>query len=104
MCFRFLPGKLKAMVQEECGQTVHIHIIAEWMKLLANSMHAVQKGRTTMSARVIATQLPLDEQWETARALVNRAFRNSLHYAFASVNADGTPHVTPIGSMLLRAD
>ncbi len=48
--------------------------------------------------------MPLDEQWETAWALVNRSFRSSLHYAFASVNADGTPHVTPIGSLILRED
>ena len=52
----------------------------------------------------ITTQLPLDEQWETAWALVNRSFRSPLHYAFASVNPDGTPHVTPIGSLLLRED
>jgi len=67
-------------------------------------MHAVEKGRTIMCARVITTQLPLDEQWETARALVKRSFRSSLHYAFASNNADGTPHVSPIGSLLLRED
>ena len=57
-----------------------------------------------MNAQVISTPVPLDEQWQTAWALVKRSFRSSLHYAFASVNADGTPHVTPIGSLLLRED
>src|ERR1700724_845622 len=52
----------------------------------------------------MGTPMPLDEQWESAWALVNRSFRSSLHYAFASVNADGTPHVTPIGSLMLRHD
>ena len=49
--------------------------------------------------------MPLDEQWETAWDLVSRrTFRSSLHFAFASVNPDGTPHVTPIGSLILRRD
>ena len=49
-----------------------------------------------MCAQVICTPVPLDEQWQTAWALVKRSFRSSLHYAFASVNADGTPHVVPV--------
>jgi len=57
-----------------------------------------------MSARMISTPVPLDEQWHTTWALVQRSFRSSLHYAFASVNADGTPHLTPIGSLLLREE
>ena len=57
-----------------------------------------------MCAQVICTPVPLDEQWQTAWALVKRSFRSSLHYAFASVNADGTPHVTPIGSLLLKEE
>jgi hypothetical protein len=55
-----------------------------------------------MCAQVITTPVPLDERWHTAWALVKRSFRSSLHYVFASVNADGTPHVTPIGSLLLK--
>lgn len=54
-----------------------------------------------MSAKK-GTQTSLDEQWITVRDLVNRSFRSSLHYAVASVNSDGTPHVTPIGSLLLK--
>jgi uncharacterized protein len=42
--------------------------------------------------------------WPAVRALVNRTFLSSLHFAFATVNPDGTPHVTPIGSLMLAAD
>ncbi|GAA4394498.1 pyridoxamine 5'-phosphate oxidase family protein [Tsukamurella soli] len=42
--------------------------------------------------------------WEFARRTVQRGVATSLHCAIASRNADGTPHVTPIGSMLLHRD
>ncbi|MBS4104416.1 pyridoxamine 5'-phosphate oxidase family protein [Tsukamurella paurometabola] len=39
-----------------------------------------------------------------ARTTVRRAIRTSLHCAIASCNPDGSPHVTPIGSILLDRD
>ncbi|QRY63264.1 pyridoxamine 5'-phosphate oxidase family protein [Gordonia sp. PDNC005] len=42
-----------------------------------------------------------DRQWTQARQITRRAVRSSLHCSIASVNADGTAHVTPIGSLLL---
>jgi hypothetical protein len=39
--------------------------------------------------------------WEAVRAVFRRGFRSSLHFALATVGEDGTPHVTPIGSVLL---
>lgn len=39
--------------------------------------------------------------WPTIYALARQTFPSSLHFAFATVNADGTPHVTPIGSLML---
>lgn len=42
-----------------------------------------------------------DEQWEIVRKLFSRTFLTSFHYAVATVNADGAPHVTPIGSLIL---
>jgi flavin reductase (DIM6/NTAB) family NADH-FMN oxidoreductase RutF len=42
--------------------------------------------------------------WPTVRALAKRTFLSSLHFAFVTVNADGTPHLTPIGSLMLAAD
>ncbi len=43
-----------------------------------------------------------DAQWERIRKLFNNAFNSSFHYAIATVNPDGSPHVTPIGSLILR--
>lgn len=37
----------------------------------------------------------------TAKDVVRRAVRTSLHCSIASTNADGSSHVTPIGSVLL---
>lgn len=45
-----------------------------------------------------------DESWERIRTLFREAFKTTLHYAFATVGADGTPRVTPIGSLILRND
>jgi hypothetical protein len=33
--------------------------------------------------------------------LFRESFKSSLHYAIATVSEDGTPHVTPIGSLIL---
>lgn len=41
------------------------------------------------------------ELWREVRAVMNDAFRSSFHFAVASVGPDGSPHVTPIGSILL---
>ena len=41
-----------------------------------------------------------DEQWAMVRQLVRRTIRSSLHCSIASLNEDGSPHVTPIGSFL----
>lgn len=42
-----------------------------------------------------------DEQWRIAREVFARSCRTSMHYAVATVNPDGSPHVTPIGSLVL---
>ena len=42
--------------------------------------------------------------WEHTRRIANGAFRTSVHYAIATVNEDGAPHVAPIGSVRLNAD
>ncbi|OGW39663.1 MAG: hypothetical protein A2010_01525 [Nitrospirae bacterium GWD2_57_9] len=38
------------------------------------------------------------------RKICMDAFNSSFHYAIATVNKDGTPHVTPIGSLMLGED
>ena len=45
-----------------------------------------------------------NQQWDTMRKIFMDAFNSSFHYAIATVNKDGTPHVTPIGSLMLGED
>jgi hypothetical protein len=42
------------------------------------------------------------EHWRALRRLFARAFATSRSYAVATVGPDGAPHVTPIGSLILR--
>ena len=44
------------------------------------------------------------EIWSRARRIVHRGLRSSLHGAVASVDGDGHPHVTPIGSLMLQRE
>lgn len=48
-----------------------------------------------------ASALSLDEQWPDVRRLFSRTSATSLHFAIASIDRTGAPHVTPIGSVLL---
>lgn len=41
------------------------------------------------------------DDWGGVRRLFRSAFTSSLHYAIASVDAQGAPHLTPIGSLIL---
>jgi hypothetical protein len=45
-----------------------------------------------------------DESWRTIRDIVGRAKKSSLHCAIASVDYDGAPHITPVGTVFLRDD
>lgn len=44
----------------------------------------------------------IESNWGAIRSMFTRAFSSSLHYAMASTTPDGLPHVTPIGSLILR--
>jgi hypothetical protein len=46
--------------------------------------------------------MDINGHWERIRKVFRDAFRSSLHYAVATVNEDGTPHITPIGSIVLQ--
>ncbi len=48
--------------------------------------------------------MEIGEHWETIRAIFGEGYKSCVHYAFATVNKDGSPHVTPIGSLILRND
>jgi uncharacterized protein len=45
--------------------------------------------------------MQLETAWHPIRELWNETFRTSFHFAVASVRPDGSPHVSPIGSLLL---
>jgi uncharacterized protein len=41
------------------------------------------------------------QQWNAVTDLFTRSFASSLYVSFGTVNPDGSPHVTPIGSLVL---
>ncbi len=48
--------------------------------------------------------MKIGKHWKTIRMVFQEALASSLHYAIATVNEDGSPHVTPIGALFLRGD
>jgi general stress protein 26 len=46
----------------------------------------------------------LRDNWEQIKIAFESGIKSSLHCAIATVSADGTPHVTPIGFIFLRED
>ncbi len=48
--------------------------------------------------------MDISHHWEMIRGIFEEAYKSCLHFAIATVNDDGTPHVTPIGAFFLRAD
>ena len=53
-----------------------------------------------MNEGIMITQ----EKWAIIRRVVDEANASCSHVSVATVNADGSPHVTPIGSLALRDD
>ena len=48
--------------------------------------------------------MDIEKHWKTIQMVFQESRGSSLHYAVATVNEDGTPHVTPIGALFLRED
>jgi len=46
--------------------------------------------------------MEIGKHWTTIREIFEEAYKSCLHFAVASVNEDGSPHVTPIGALFLR--
>jgi uncharacterized protein len=46
--------------------------------------------------------MDIGDHWETIRAVFDEAYKSGLHFAVATVNEDCSPHVTPIGALILR--
>jgi uncharacterized protein len=48
--------------------------------------------------------MDIGNNWDKIRSIFNEAFGSCCHYALTTVNDDGSPHVTPIGGLVLRED
>jgi len=48
--------------------------------------------------------MDIGNNWAKIRFLFNDALSSCAHCALATVNEDGSPHVTPIGGLFLRED
>ena len=46
--------------------------------------------------------MEIGKHWETIRSVFDEAFKSCMHFAVATVNEDGSSHVTPIGALILR--
>jgi uncharacterized protein len=49
-------------------------------------------------------RMDLEANWSQIRATFEASLESSLHCAIATTDADGNPHVTPIGHIFLRDD
>lgn len=47
--------------------------------------------------------MEIGSNWKQIQMVFEQS-RSSMHYSVATVNADGSPHVTPIGALFLRED
>ncbi len=45
--------------------------------------------------------MEITTNWTEIKALFRRSFRSSFHYAIATVDENGEPNITPIGSLIL---
>ncbi len=48
--------------------------------------------------------MEISKHWETIRTVFEEGFKSCSHFAVATVNEDGSPHVTPIGALILLED
>ncbi len=45
--------------------------------------------------------MDVSENWSEIKRIFRASFKSSFHFAVATVNRNGEPHVTPIGSLML---
>ena len=48
--------------------------------------------------------MEIDKHWETIRSVFEEGYKSCVHFAVATVNEDGSPHITPIGALILRSN
>ncbi len=49
----------------------------------------------------IHVSMDLNNNWNDVKSLFRASFKSSFHFSIATVTANGEPHVTPIGSLIL---
>jgi len=45
--------------------------------------------------------MDINEAWPEIKSVFRKSFRSSLHFSIASIDPNGDPHITPIGSLIL---
>jgi len=48
--------------------------------------------------------MEIGNHWNEIQKIFDEAYKSCFHFAVATVNPDGSPHVTPIGGLFLRDD
>ncbi len=43
----------------------------------------------------------VEEDWQEIKKMFKQAFRSSMHFSIASIDENGLPHISPIGSLVL---
>lgn len=45
--------------------------------------------------------MEIENDWNLVKSHFKKSFKSSFHFAVSSINTDGSPHITPIGSLIL---
>ena len=48
--------------------------------------------------------MEIEKNWDEIRKLFDESYKSCFHFSVATVNDDGSPHITPIGGLFLRED
>jgi len=48
--------------------------------------------------------MEIGNHWDEIIKIFEEAYKSCFHYSVATVNPDGSPHITPIGGLFLRED
>ena len=46
--------------------------------------------------------MDIRKNWKLIQKIFEKSHASSFHYALATINEDGSPHITPIGALFLR--
>src|SRR5690554_4484724 len=46
----------------------------------------------------------LKDDWKKVKSVLEQGQASTVYCSIATVNPDGTPHITPVGTVFLRAD